>query len=188
LTELLIVAAVMMIVGAMAAPSIANTISAYKLRSRAMDVEGLVQRARMRAVRDNAFYFVRTQQVVINGQTITQVYIDLNNNNVAENGERLIQLPASMSMPNAGTPVLSAATLKFTPEPAATPVAFNARGLPCVVIGTQCTNWDAGNNNQVGFVWFLRDTRRNGNGWAAVSISPAGRVKVWSWNGTAWNY
>jgi Tfp pilus assembly protein FimT len=186
LTELLIVAAVMLVVGAMAAPTVINTVDAYKMRSSAMDVEGLVQRARMRAVRDNAFYFVRTQQVVANGQTVTQIYIDLNGNNVADTGERLIQLPITMSMPNAGYPALSQATLGFAPEPSGTTVAFNARGLPCIVTTTICSNWD--NPNPVGFVWYLQDTRTRGTGWAAVSISPAGRVKVWTWNGNSWTY
>ena len=80
LVELLIVAAVMLVVGAMAAPSFFNAIDTYKMRSSAMDMAGLVQRARLKAVKDNATYTVRTQVVTLNTVPYTQVYIDVNGN------------------------------------------------------------------------------------------------------------
>jgi hypothetical protein len=69
------------------------------------------------------------------------------------------------------------ATLGYTPQTG--DVSFNSRGLPCANLGLTCPN--------NGFVYYFKDTRRTGNsGWAAVSISPAGRIKKWFWGGTAW--
>lgn len=188
LVELLIVAAVMLVVGAMAAPSFFNAIDTYKMRSSAMDMAGLVQRARLRAVKDNATYAVRTQVVTLNSVPYTQVYIDVNGNGSQDNGERMIQLPANITLPSSGNPTLNNTTLVFTPQAAGTAVSFNGRGLPCVVVTTNCSNWDAG-GNQVGFVYFLQDTKNSGSSWAAISVSPAGRVKVWTWNShtSSWN-
>ncbi len=189
LTELLIVASVMLIVAALAAPSFFNAIDTYKMRSSAMDMAGLVQRARLRAVKDNATYAVRTQVITQNSVPYTQVYIDINGNGSQDNGERMIQLPVNVTLPSSGNPTLNATTLGFTAQAAGTVVSFNGRGLPCVVVTTNCSNWDAG-GNQVGFVYFLQDSKNSGSSWAAISVSPAGRVKVWTWNShtSTWNY
>lgn len=68
-------------------------------------------------------------------------------------------------------------------------IAFNERGLPCqrTVVAGPCNNVSTvivGGNPQptaVAWVTYLRWTRRAGNGfdWAAVSVSPAGRIKTW---------
>jgi hypothetical protein len=76
---------------------------------------------------------------------------------------------------------LSDAKLGFnlSPSPTVTDASFNSRGLPC-----------AGSCNSIsgGFVYYFSDSRPWGKpGWAAISITPAGRIKVWTWSGTAWN-
>lgn len=91
-----------------------------------------------------------------------------------------LQAPVSRlttpSGPNAPT-ALDAATLGFIPQTG--DPSFNTTGLPCVYSGGLCTNY--------GFVYYFTDTRPMGqSGWAALSISPAGRLKEWFWNGSAW--
>ncbi len=52
--------------------------------------------------------------------------------------------------------------------------------------GTVCNIRDAGGNT-VGFVYYIQQTRAFGAvGWAAVSVTPAGRIRVWTYDGTAW--
>jgi len=69
-------------------------------------------------------------------------------------------------------------------------LAFNERGLPCqrIAAGAACNNVSTvivGANppqtTAVAWVTYLRWTRRAGNGfdWAAVSVTPAGRIKTW---------
>ena len=45
--------------------------------------------------------------------------------------------------------------------------------------GGTCTN--------SGLIEYFKDNRIGGSGgWAAISVSPAGRITRWFWNGSAW--
>jgi hypothetical protein len=62
-------------------------------------------------------------------------------------------------------------------------MAFTPRGFPCnyttpPTCATPATTY---------FAYYLTDTRAGGAGWAAVIVTKAGRTKVVTWNGTAWN-
>jgi len=60
--------------------------------------------------------------------------------------------------------------------------SFNSSGSPCVYSGVLCTN--AGS---AGFIEYFKDNRIGGSGgWAAISVTPAGRIKRWFWSGSAW--
>jgi hypothetical protein len=57
--------------------------------------------------------------------------------------------------------------------------SFNSRGLPCAYWVGVCSS--------TGFVFYFKDNRPMGKiGWIAVSISPAGRIKRWTYSGTSW--
>lgn len=99
-------------------------------------------------------------------------------------------------------PVLNLATNPPMVNSAGLPsagIAFNERGLPCqrIAVNAPCNNISTvitGGVSQatpVAWVTYLRWTRRNGTGfdWAAVSVSPAGRIKTWRYqtdNGGSW--
>jgi len=73
--------------------------------------------------------------------------------------------------------------------PNTTDVSFNSRGLPCVWNDTTkaCDVLDAYQNSIAGFVYYFTYAPPYGaNGWTGISVSPAGRVRGWFWNGTAW--
>src|SRR5437667_6538676 len=76
LPELLIVVAIGMILATMTVPLFSTAANQYRLRTSAVDLDGLLQRARTRAVRDNRTYSLQTVPQV--GCTFTQVYLDLN--------------------------------------------------------------------------------------------------------------
>lgn len=81
--------------------------------------------------------------------------------------------PAGVGSPDA----LSSVELGFLPETGES--SFNTRGLPCAYSGGNCPN--------KGFLYYFKDTNRAGSkGWAALSISPAGRIRQWFWKGGAW--
>ncbi|HWC19216.1 MAG TPA: hypothetical protein VG498_19550, partial [Terriglobales bacterium] len=81
-------------------------------------------------------------------------------------------------------------------------IAFNERGLPCqrTVLNGACLNTNtvpaAGGGPPVqtfvAWVTYFRYARRAGAGydWMAVSVSPAGRIKMWKFqngaNGGSW--
>ena len=72
---------------------------------------------------------------------------------------------------------ISTTTLGFTPQTG--DPSFNSRGLPCSYSGGTCTS--------NGFIAYYKDDRiSSSSGWSAISISPAGRIKRWFWNESAW--
>ena len=189
LVELLVVVAVAMIIGGMCVPLLMNTVNQYQLRAASVDLDNLLQQARMKAVRDNKFYTVKTNT------SNTQLFFDLNGNGSWDTGEPVVVLPrgavALRGASGGSNPSLSAATLGFTPQSSGTPVMFNARGTPCVqttVAGqAACTSWAApigGSTSPtpVGFIYYVKSVRGSNTVWAAISISPSGRFRVWSYD------
>jgi Tfp pilus assembly protein FimT len=192
LLELMIVVASGMIAAAMTMPLFSSAVSQYRLRTSAVDLDGLLQRARTRAVRDNRAYTMQTAQVVRGGITYTQVFLDMNGNLQADTnlGEPMIQLQRNVTLvAGGGVPAIPNASLGFTPQGANAPVSFNARGTPCVFVNAICSSWDSAGNapNQVGFVYYLRGPLGSGNSWSAVSIAPSGRFRAWSYNNGVWS-
>jgi prepilin-type N-terminal cleavage/methylation domain-containing protein len=190
LPELLIVVAIGMIAAVMTMPLFSTAVNEYRLRTSAVDLDGLLQRARTRAVRDNRTYTLQTAQLVQGGFTYTQVYLDLNGNATLDAGEPQIQLQRNVSLRTAGFPAIPVASLGFTPQAATAQVNFNARGTPCVFVNGLCISWDSAGNapNQVGFVFYLRAPSGAGNSWSAVSIAPSGRFRAWSYSNATWSY
>jgi prepilin-type N-terminal cleavage/methylation domain-containing protein len=196
LIELLIVIAIIMVVAAMATPSLMNTMNGIRLRSAASEVAGIMQQARQRAVRDNRYYTVKP--AVVTGARAA--YVDLNYNNAFDGGapapEPMIQFPQSVAVVAAGAPntanLIGQCCTTFVPQNATILPSFNSRGLPCVgaanppPVNSLCNIRDAGGNT-VGFVYYMNQTRAFGAvGWAAVSVTPAGRIRVWTYGGTTW--
>jgi Tfp pilus assembly protein FimT len=189
LVELLVVVAVAMIIGGMCAPLLMNTVNQYQLRAASVDLDNLLQQARMRAVRDNKAY------AVASNSANTELFFDLNGNGNLDSGEPVVVLPRGASAlrgaSGGSNPSLSAATLGFTPQSSGVPVMFNARGTPCVqttVAGqAACTSWGApigGSTSPtpVGFIYYVKSVRGSNTVWAAISISPSGRFRVWSYD------
>jgi type II secretory pathway pseudopilin PulG len=80
-------------------------------------------------------------------------------------------------------------------------IAFNERGLPCQrikdpvsgILDPNCKNSTTANvtgtpgTTLVGWVTYLKYTNYNNSiSWAAVTVTPAGRIKTWSYSSGAW--
>lgn len=180
LMELVVVLGVILSILAIGIPSMVTVISNARLSGGVTNLSGLLQNCRMMAIKEN-----RTKSthftVMANGPV---AYVknaadtsDLDKNDVqAQLGAPLTKYttPSGLSAP----PALTSTQLTFTAVTA--DPSFNSRGLPCEYSGGTCTNR--------GFVYYFKDTRPVGaSRWAAVSISPAGRIKRWMWSGTSWN-
>jgi type IV fimbrial biogenesis protein FimT len=180
LLELCMVLAVMLVVAASALPTMMTAMQQYRLRTAARDVAAMLQRSRLRCVRDNRHYTVQEAQVTHGAQTYSQLFLDQNANGSYDRGEALVQLPRGVRFNSASAPALSAATLGFTPQPPSTALSFNGVGLPCVTRNGICTNWDA-NGNAVAVVYFLQESVHASSAWMAVAVGPAGRATTWRW-------
>ena len=183
LFELMTVMLIIMVVSAIAIPTMMNTLADVRLRSSASTIQGQLQQLRMRAVRDNKPYKgkMTTQAGVI------MMYLDLDGDSAYDANEPSVALARDVRVAFSGT---SAPTMPDTLLPGisayatgnmSTAIWFNARGLPCD------TSASAACNTSKGYIYYLGQLRSSSRiAWAAVSVTPAGRVKVWRWTGSAW--
>ena len=182
LIETVAVLAIVMCIGAIAIPKFVVGIANIRLRGGMSSLSSLMQSCRMQSIKYNKVHSVHFT-VMSGGPT---AYIkDASATASISNTDSQVQLGAPVTMnqnpTGAGAPTaLDSTILGFTPS--TSDPSFNARGLPCLYSTStgSCTS-------PIGFVFYFTDSRPLGrNGWAAVSVSPAGRVKTWMWNGGSW--
>ena len=178
LVELMFVVLVILVLAAITAPSLFNTISDINLRYSASNFAGLLQLARIQAVRKNTFYSV--DQVTLPGGD-NGYYVDIPKSGAYANGDPVMPLGTDLTVhpgigsgaPNEGAFIGS---LNFVVNPGGSPPNFNARGLPCVAAGNACPQTPG-----QGFVVFLSRATVTGNvRWGAVVVNPSGRVQIWT--------
>jgi prepilin-type N-terminal cleavage/methylation domain-containing protein len=186
LIELIMVMAIMLAVAAMAMPRFITFVSSYQLKAGLNGVSGVLQQTRMIAVRKNTHIKVRTYSA--SGRDF--VYGDLDDNNSWSSGEPVAQLPTKVTIQTTGNPGNATTIPNFTAQAQSVAVQFNSRGLPCVMLSTICQNLDttASPSQQIGFVIYVQNTGRFGvTGWGAVTVTPAGRIQSWIWNGGSYS-
>ena len=172
----MIVVGILMVVAAMAMPKIMTSIADVRLRGAVNSASGVIQQARMIAVKSN-----QMQQVKYSNSTGNSfVYVKSSTDTSAMNStDPQVQMGSTIlaySAPSS-VPALASSDLGYTPV-VVTSIMFNSRGIPCST-STTCGS---------GMVVYFTDTRNMGSpGWAAVSVAPAGRVKTWMWAGGKWS-
>jgi prepilin-type N-terminal cleavage/methylation domain-containing protein len=180
LVELLVVLAITVVVAAIAVPQMLTAAAIYRLHTRASDLAAMLQRARSLAVKVNT-----PVGVSLSGATFSLVSA------ASPSGLNSMQLvlPSQLSVATTGMPASLTTTALEIPSTASisiadsdTPAYFNARGLPCPYDSASGTCNSA--NSNTAYVYYLQAT--GNGGWAAVSVSPSGRVKAWTWDGSAW--
>jgi type IV fimbrial biogenesis protein FimT len=180
LLELMIVVSISFVLAVVAVPRVMNVASDMRLRYAASDLSGLLQTARIQAVRKNASYTV-VQGTILGGGNGFFVDLSPARTGIDAVGNPRMPLPAGTTVSTgsgSGAPNETAflASLAFTVNGGANPPSFNARGLPCIFNAAACPQVP----NQ-GFVVFMSKPNLTGNSpWAAVVISPSGHVQVWS--------
>jgi prepilin-type N-terminal cleavage/methylation domain-containing protein len=191
LVELLVVMAIILVIGAFAIPTLTTTMDGVRLRGTVGSASNIVQKCRMVAIKKDLTQ--RLHFSAVGTETVAWV-TDANDVTAAPSpADKKLSaqywLPLEFSIPGAPTgagapPQLTGVTMWGTALPninVNVDPYFNARGLPCLpdpVTGV-C-------NPTNGFVYYYRYRNGGRTRWAATSISPAGRVQSWIWNGTAW--
>lgn len=197
IVELIIVVAIILIVAAVAIPNGINAMRGIRLREATTNYAGMLQRARIKAVQNNSFYSVGTG--VDPGSNLPIAFVDLNTPNsaaggyVAGAGYPLTVLASDVTVqPVGAAPGTAALQGLFLPAGSAlvpqdlsvTPyvLAMGNRGLPCTIVaGGYCSATLPG---PVAMWAFLQSS--SSGGWAAVTVTPAGRVQSWSYSTGAW--
>lgn len=187
LVELMVVIAIALVVFAIALPKMATSLTLTKWRGEMSDLSGVFQKCRSQAIKNNA-----TQQLDFttnNAQVVT--YIDVPGSTESSlAGKTQIWMFSQFSkvdappLGNTNPAPLTQGTMwggSSTNPPVTTEqhICFNSRGIPC-----QCPSAATfpcpGITN--GYAFYFTQ----GEQWAAVGVSPAGRIKTYFWNGSAW--
>src|ERR1700686_2422732 len=177
LLELMIVLAVISVLGALTVPKMMTVVNDISLRYAASDLSGILQSARMQAVRTNISQAVM-QGALAGGTPI--YYVDRPGRAYAA-GDLILPLNPNVTVwqgAGSGAPTEAAfrAGLNFTIDPAADPPSFSARGLPCILNGGVC-NPILGQ----GFVVFISKPGYLGDiAWAAVVVNPSAHIQIWT--------
>ncbi len=205
LIELMVVLIIIMIVSALAVPQVMRTIQVVRTRSSADELAGLIQKVRQQAVKDNKFYTAIQQNLGI----ANKFCVDANWNGACDTAEFGVGLANFMVLAPA-PPDTSLITcgplgtvpcpggyppgLNYVPEPPNVMPSYSARGLPCVrkagpaqeprfppFGNDQCVQADPNNGLPVGFLYVLQ--YQNTQAYAAIAVTPAGRVTSWTFIG-----
>jgi prepilin-type N-terminal cleavage/methylation domain-containing protein len=165
LIELMIVVAVMITLAAITVPRVLNITADVNLRYTATNIGGLLQSARMQAVRQNTYVHIQG-----GAYTVGDPLLPLNSQITAFQG-------TGSGAPNEATFTTG---LSFTLNPGSDNPSFNARGLPCFASSGSCPQTPG-----QGFVIFLSNSSVTGNiFWSSVVITPSGRVQIWTCDGS----
>ena len=179
MVETLTVLAAMSVVAVTAIPNIINVISITRTHASMTSLSGMVQSCRMYAVKSNKTMSMHMSAEPYGLVAYVKPATDISGLTTSDPQVQLQAPIARMTAPSGpdAPPALDNTALGFTPR--TSDPSFNSRGMPCAYTGGFCI--------VSGFRYYFKDSRAaDGKGWSAVSISPAGRVKKWFWNGSAW--
>ena len=184
LIELLVVVAIILIISAMAIPQIQRVQTRYKLDTSGHAVAGLVQQARLEAVRRNQPAYVQFDTTITSPNL---VYVNSDKSAyaagapgvpvVTTNGGVTLQttVPAGLVVDQLN--VYLGTGSNAIVEPPGTPIGFNPRGLPCIGLAANpsvCVQLDGA--KIPAFLWLMTT---NGIDYEAVTVTAAGRTKAW---------
>jgi Tfp pilus assembly protein FimT len=183
--ELTVVLAVGLIVTGIGLPRMNTVIANMKLRSSMTTLSGFLQNVRMLAIKKDRTVTARHFNRTAMPYSLVYYAKEAADTSDMTVNDSQVELEAPISPYDApaggGAPAAITNTqmglLSGTPQ-TGNP-SFNSRGLPCTYSGGTCTS--------AAFVKYFKDNRISGPGaWSAISISPAGRIRRWFWNGSQW--
>jgi prepilin-type N-terminal cleavage/methylation domain-containing protein len=191
LLELCVVMAILLIVAGMLFINGVTAIRNIRLTQSATSYANLLQHARIRAVQDDTYYMVRT----VTGTDPPTAFVD-----IAQTGTYSASNPADpmaiflqdvSPKPFDTGPGLADLKSKFLPATGLGTVdttdpgpTFGPRGLPCkpsAPSGGTCSSLNAATS----YITFLQNAQSTK--WEAVTVTPAGRIGIWSYDGTSWS-
>jgi len=211
--ELMIVVAILLILAGMIVPKMLGVIDDQKVRASAQAYAGLMQMARSRATQDNAVYQVLNSTT--NGVPVAYIDLngDRTFNDTGTNAEPAVLLAAPITVSDAGvpsgfgnntllgippysdstSPMVSDGSGGIAAGTAIPGMAFNERGLPCqrVAAAEVCKNAPLvgapPTARPIAYITYLQyKIRTGGTAYAAITVTPAGRVKTWVYQGGKW--
>jgi Tfp pilus assembly protein FimT len=173
--ELVVSLGIVLVISAIAIPSITKTLRVYQLNDAANQVAGIVKLTRFEAIRRNTPISCVNSQAVANGPA--NLWADSNGDSVEQNTEKQIllgtnaTLMAAGAVPNAAALAPAVGVSAITAlNPAGDSVRFDQRGAvaPAGV-----------------YAIFIGNNSGPDVGFRAVVVLPSGSVQVWTYAGSA---
>ncbi len=204
MVELVVVASIILLVVSLGVPTLMQSVHTARLKGAGSDLSGLLQVARIRAVRDDRYYSVYL--ITNNNNGLRQMFVDIypqNVNGASGSGGITLNFPdpsislssevtrqaqgAAPNVANLAQQLLPTNPNNLVPTDAATattPFTFGPQGLPCkptvIAGGTVC-------NSRGGAVAYWTFLQNNVTGaWEALTVTPAGRIQQWYYSNGAW--
>jgi len=181
LLELTLVVGIGLIVTAVGLPRINTVMANMKLRASMTTVSGFLQNVRMVAVKQNRTITAKHFNRSVIPYSLVYYLKEASDTSAMTTSDSQVEMEAPIiafdTPTGTGAPAaITNSALGLTADPATSDPSFNSRGLPCAYSGGSCVNG--------AFIKYFRDNRNGG--WAAISVTPAGRIKRWFWNGSSW--
>lgn len=186
LIELMVVVAILLVISAAAAPYMVNVVSAARMRGSMSSMATYAQRVRGDAVRTNQtkslWNISNSGEYFLYSATANNTAPGLSGaDGVMPAGKQVVYIgnPTTSNVPALLDNTAAFGSSTITPV-TSSPISFNTRGIPCSWSSGTCTSGSA-------FVWyFIFQPPFGSNRYACLSISPAGRIKTWYWDGAQW--
>jgi prepilin-type N-terminal cleavage/methylation domain-containing protein len=202
LIELIMVLIIVLLIAATAIPTIMSSVHTAHLRGAASDFSSLLEQARILAIRDNRYY--SSYILAASGNRPQEAYVDMlpknmtgasgNGGTSIATGDPSIVLQSDVvpeavaNAPNTSnleTQLLPATTPVTPTDTTVSPATFGPRGLPCTPLsltgGTVC---DSSGGATAFWSFFQNSSTKM---WQVVTITPAGRIQKWYYNGSTWS-
>lgn len=193
LLEMIIVIAILMIVGAITAEFVQRAAETMRLEETAINYSNLLQQARLRAVRDDKFYTVLTAATASGNIA----FIDIAGTGIYAVGDPVMPFSSGVTPEPFGSgPALANLEAQFLPNSpgsvqtvntTAQGPSFGPRGLPCTPTGGAngtCPYLSVG-GTLTSYITFMENVQSQK--WEAVTVTPAGRIRQWQYDGAAWS-
>jgi prepilin-type N-terminal cleavage/methylation domain-containing protein len=170
LLELVIVVAIALVVSAMAIPAVQRVADTYRLNSSGSAVVGVLQQARMAAVKENRPYYAQFTP----GPAPSLI--------TAAPLEARAYASSDPTAATAGNVVFPAGALPDHAQldnylggvpPINVQIGFNARGFPCTSLGGPSFVCQGPSS----FEWFMQSNVSGA--WEAITVTSAGRIRSW---------
>jgi len=195
LIELMIVLGIVLVITGIAIPVYKGAMDGIHLQKAARNYAGILQRARLTAVTNNTYNATGIQFLNASCAASCDViaYVDTADANINHTSayaapEPMVMLGSDVLWDQAGAPATNDLLGKVFPNGSALdyPPVFGSRGMPCApmsVAGGPVCNTQGGN---VAFATYFQSSLGK---WAAVSVNPAGRIQLWSYDpgASVWN-
>jgi len=164
--ELLTVGAIILLVAAVATPTIMRSIMTYRIGGAASDVANVLQRTRYEAIRRNTNITCRAEQA----EGTWALWVDMDGDTKRGDSEPMIFLPSNAQLIDSGD-APSADSMGFKATQAALPgdgVTFDFRGQVVFAKGGPAV-----------LTIFVGAPNQPTLGFRALSVTPAGKIKTW---------